>query len=120
MNEFQNMATENFTLLLSEARKFGVGLVLANQFISQIQNPRIMQAIFGNVGTLISFRVSYEDAREHLQPMYLPYFTDQDLTTVPNWHAFVKTTVAGQVVPPFVIRTVLPVAAREAAVAPLP
>lgn len=117
VDEFQNMATENFTLLLSEARKFGVGLVLANQFISQIQDPRIMQAIFGNVGTLITFRVSYEDAREHLQPMYLPYFMDQDLTTVPNWHAFVKTTVAGQVVPPFVIRTVLPEAARNASVA---
>jgi len=117
VDEFQTMATENFTLLLSEARKFGVGLVLANQFISQIQDPRIMQAIFGNVGTLITFRVSYEDAKEHLQPMYLPYFSDQDLTTVPNWHAFVKTTVAGQVVPPFVIRTVLPEAARDAAVA---
>jgi len=56
VDEFQSLATEGFIVLLSEARKFGVALVLANQFISQIQDKRIMQSIFGNVGTLVAMR----------------------------------------------------------------
>jgi len=62
VDEFQSLATENFVLLLSEARKFGVALVLANQFTSQIEDRRIVESLFGNVGTLISFRVGRMDA----------------------------------------------------------
>lgn len=108
VDEFQSLATQNFVLLLSEARKFGIGLVLANQFISQIRNERIVDSIFGNVGTLISFRVGQNDAEHFLEPQFIPYFHRHDLTNLPNWHACVKTTVDGQVVPPFSLHTVLP------------
>ncbi|RMH78715.1 MAG: DUF87 domain-containing protein [Calditrichaeota bacterium] len=108
VDEFQSVATQNFVLLLSEARKFGVGLILANQFISQINDARIVQSIFGNVGTLVSFRVGQADAKHFLEPQFYPYFTRQDLTNLPNWHACVKTTVHGQVVAPFSMHTVVP------------
>ncbi len=108
VDEFQAMATDNFVVMLSEARKFGIALILANQFLSQIQDQRIIQAIFGNVGTLISFRVSQEDAKYYLEPHLKPTISTYDLTNLPNWQAIVKTTVNGQVVPPFSLHTVLP------------
>lgn len=106
VDEFQSLATQSFILLLSEARKFGLGLVLANQFVSQIKDERIVQAIFGNVGTLISFRVGQADA-QLLEPHFAPFFDNFDLSNLPNWHACVKTTVNGQVVTPFTLRTIL-------------
>ncbi|MFA4029505.1 MAG: hypothetical protein GDYSWBUE_000532 [Candidatus Fervidibacterota bacterium] len=106
VDEFQSLATQSFILLLSEARKFGLGLVLANQFVSQIKDERIVQAIFGNVGTLISFRVGQTDAHL-LEPHFAPFFDHLDLSNLPNWHACVKTTVNGQVVTPFTLRTIL-------------
>lgn len=108
MDEFQSLATESFVLLLSEARKFGLSLILANQFISQIEDKRIIQSIFGNVGTVISFRVSQKDAKEYLGPHFLPTFTPFDLTNLPNWQACVRTTINGQVIMPFSLQTVLP------------
>jgi len=107
VDEFQSLATQNFVILLSEARKFGLGLVLANQFVSQIHNERIIQSIFGNVGTLISFRVGQADA-ELLQPQFVPFFDRLDLTNLPNWRACVRTTVDGQIVTPFSLHTILP------------
>jgi len=107
VDEFQSLATESFVLLVSEARKFGVGLILANQFISQIKDERIIQSVFGNVGTLISFRVGHEDAEE-LAPHFLPVFTRHDLTNLPNWTGCIKTTVRGHVITPFSLQTVLP------------
>jgi len=106
VDEFQSLATQSFILLLSEARKFGLGLILANQFVSQIKDEQIIQAIFGNVGTLISFRVGQVDA-EMLQPYFAPSFDAHDLSNLPNWHACVKTTVHNQVVTPFTLRTIL-------------
>ena len=105
VDEFQSLATQNFTLMLSEARKFGLGLILANQFLSQINDPRIIQSIFGNVGTIASFRVGREDANL-LEQHYHPYFDSFDLCNQPNWTACVKATINGQVVPPFTLRTV--------------
>lgn len=106
VDEFQALATQSFSLLLSEARKFGVGLVLANQFLSQIKDLRIIHAIFGNVGTLISFRVGREDA-QILAPYFMPYFDALDLTSLPNWYACGRLTVKGQSVTPFTCRTVM-------------
>lgn len=108
VDEFQSIATQNFILLLSEARKFGLSLVLANQFVSQIRDPRIMNSIFGNVGTLVSFRVGHEDVEKHLDMHFKPYFDKYDLTNLPNWQACVKTTVDGQVMSPFSLHTKLP------------
>jgi hypothetical protein len=107
VDEFHSLATENFTVLLSEARKFGLGLVLANQFISQIKNSLIIQSVFGNVGTIISFRVGREDA-EKIEPQFLPSFNRSDLANLPNWQACIKATIGGQVCTPFYLQTVLP------------
>lgn len=109
IDEFQSLATENFSVLLSEARKYGLNLVLANQFISQIQDERIMQAVFGNAGTMISFRVGVDDA-EKIASHFSPVFNRNDLTNLPNWQACIKTTVDGQLVTPFSMQTTLPTA----------
>ncbi|WP_456408817.1 type IV secretory system conjugative DNA transfer family protein [Caldithrix abyssi] len=108
VDEFQSLATENFVLLLSEARKFGLALILANQFLSQIEDERIVQSVFGNVGTVISFRVSQEDAHKYLGPHFAPTFSPFDLINLPNWQACVKTTLNGQVILPFSLQTILP------------
>lgn len=107
VDEFQTLATENFSILLSEARKYGLNLILANQFISQIKDDRIMQAVFGNVGTMVAFRVGIDDA-EKIASHLSPTFSQTDLTNLPNWHACVKTTVDGQLVTPFSMQTILP------------
>ncbi len=107
VDEFQSLATENFTILLSEARKFGLALILANQFISQIKDERIMQSIFGNVGTLLAFRVGQADA-ELLEPQFFPYFNREDLANLPNWQVCIRTTIHGQAAQPFSLHTVLP------------
>ena len=111
-DEFQSLATQNFSLLLSEARKFGISLTLANQFVSQIKDPRIVQSIFGNVGTLVSFRVGRADA-ELLAPLYGPQFDADDLVNLPNWNACVKTTADGQIAAPFSLQTLLPTGAPD-------
>ena len=120
VDEFQSVATENFVLLLSEARKFGVALTLANQFLSQITDKRIQQAIGGNVGTQICFRVGLEDA-EMIEPQFAPFFDKFDLANLDNRNAYVRTTVDGKSVNPFTLETTLPqqptseTAAREVA-----
>ena len=112
VDEFQNLATSSFSILLSEARKFGLGLVLANQFLSQITDRSIIDAIFGNVGALIAFRVGNEDAAK-LEPQFFPIFDRYHLTNVPNWEACAKTTIQGQVAHPFSLKTVLPPIERK-------
>ncbi|MCS7305727.1 MAG: type IV secretion system DNA-binding domain-containing protein [Thermoguttaceae bacterium] len=107
VDEFQSLATQSLILLLSEARKFGVALILANQFLSQIKDQCIIQSIFGNIGNLICFRLGQEDAKL-IEPYFAPYFDLQDLTSLPNWHACARWTVKGQMVPAFTLRTVLP------------
>ena len=107
VDEFQSLATDNFVLLLSEGRKFGISLVLANQFVSQIKNEKILESVFGNVGTLVAFRVGQQDAAQ-LEPYFAPNADRFDLTHLPNWHACMRTTVKGQAVTPFTLRTVRP------------
>lgn len=107
VDEFQSLTTSNFTMLLSEARKFGIGLVLANQFVHQITDDIIKHAIFGNVGTIVTFRVGQTDS-ELLEPHFRPYFDAHDLTNLPNWNACVKMSVNGQVVRPYSMHTLLP------------
>jgi hypothetical protein len=115
VDEFQAIATGSFVTMLSEARKFGLSLVLANQFFSQFRDERIMQSVVGNVGTTICFRVGREDA-EALEPQFMPHFDRFDLANLPNWNACVKTAVHGQVVSPFSLGTV-PVGQMEDCVA---
>ena len=113
VDEFQSLATENFVLLLSEGRKFGLGVVLANQFVSQVsggyghRHGRIADAIFGNVGTIAALRTGRTDAQA-LEPYFAPAFDADDLANLPNWQACVRTTAAGQVVPPFTLHVAPP------------
>ncbi len=106
VDEFQSLATQNFVNMLSEARKFGISLVLANQFLSQIDDPRIVESVFGNVGTIASFRAGLEDAAR-LEQAYYPTFNRFDLTSLPNWAACLTTLIEGRATRPFSIETVL-------------
>ncbi len=106
VDEFQNIATESFVSMLSEGRKFGLGLTLANQFVSQVKNERVVQSIFGNVGTLIAFRLGQADA-ELVEKYFSPDFTRADLTRLPNWHSAMTMLVRGQTVPAFSVETTL-------------
>ncbi|HKZ35647.1 MAG TPA: TraM recognition domain-containing protein [Patescibacteria group bacterium] len=101
VDEFQNFATPDFAQILSEARKFGLSLTVANQFIGQMEEE-VKNAIFGNVGSLISFRVGVTDAN-YLQHEYQPTFTETDLINVERFNAYMKTTVNNEPIPPFSI-----------------
>jgi len=108
VDEFQNYTTESFVSLLSESRKYGIALTLANQFLSQIENKRIVHAIIGNVGTVIAFRVGIADG-EVLKPRFAPEVSPDDLINLPNWQAYVSTQVRGQSRRPFSMHTIRPV-----------
>lgn len=106
-DEFQGYATQAFLGLLSEGRKFGLQLALANQFLNQLPE-RLQHALLGNVGTLLSFRVGVQDA-ELLRRELHPNFTPDDLINLPNFTAAVRTLHQGQPVPPFTLRLPTPV-----------
>src|SRR3989338_9148534 len=99
VDEFQNFATPDFATILSEARKYHLNLTVANQFIGQM-DEEVKNAVFGNVGTLISFRVGVTDA-SYLQREYQPIFSESDLINVERFHAYMKTIVDNEPVPPF-------------------
>ncbi len=99
VDEFQNFATDTFATILSEARKYHLNLIVANQFIGQMPEE-IKNAIFGNVGTLMTYRVGVTDAN-FLQHEFSPVFSEQDLVNIEARHVYVKTQVHGEPVPPF-------------------
>jgi hypothetical protein len=116
VDEFQSVATSSFIALLSEGRKFGIGLTLANQFLSQVKDRRIVDAIFGNVGSLVAFRTGPQDA-EILERRLLPVFTRADLVKLPNFHASVSLSFQNRILEPFSIQTQAVAAATDPAVA---
>lgn len=99
VDEFQNFATPDFAQMLSEVRKYGVSLTLANQFVSQL-DEQVRDAIFGNVGTLMSYRVGMQDAAI-LAKEFEPAFNEADLSNVPARVVYTKTIVNETPVPPF-------------------
>jgi len=99
VDEFQNFATPDFAQILSEARKYKLNLIVANQFIGQMEEE-VKNAIFGNVGSLISFRVGVTDAN-YLQHEFQPVFQEADLINVERYNTYVKTIVSGEPVTPF-------------------
>ncbi len=99
VDEFQNFATDTFEKILSEARKFKLNLIVANQFIGQIEE-NVRDAVFGNVGSLISFRVGNDDA-EYMAKQFDPVFNEQDLINVENYHSMAKILVDGKPTRPF-------------------
>lgn len=99
VDEFQNFATPDFATILSEARKYKLNLTVAHQFVAQLEDD-IKNAIFGNVGTMCTFRVGTEDA-EFLESYYQPNFTKQDISNLSVGNAYVRLLVDGQPSTPF-------------------
>ena len=112
VDEFQNFATPDFAQILSEARKYRLNLIVANQFIGQMDED-VKNAIFGNVGTVMAFRVGVTDAN-YLQHEFQPIFTEADLINVDVFNAYVKTIVGNEPVTPFSIDTTKDLVAEKA------
>ncbi len=110
IDEFQEFSTESFVNILAEARKYRLNLILAHQFISQIP-PNVQNAIFGNVGTMIIFRIGSADAEILIKEF--EGLKVEDFTNLPNYHAYVKLLVDGQVAGPFLCVTFPPVPLPE-------
>ena len=105
IDEFQNFTTDSISTILSEARKYRLSLTIAHQFIAQLEE-KIRDSVFGNVGSIISFRVGAQDA-EFLEKQFTPTFNQSDLMNIDNLQAFVKLLIKGQTSQPFNIRTPL-------------
>ena len=103
VDEFQNFATDSFATILSEARKYGLNLTVANQYISQMSDT-VRDAVFGNVGTMISFRVSADDA-PILAKQFEPNFESIDLLQMHNRNFVVNMVIGGEKTPAFSART---------------
>ena len=99
VDEFQNFATPDFAQILSEARKYRLNLTVANQFIGQVEEE-VKNAVFGNVGSIIAFRVGVTDA-SYLAHEFTPTFGEDDLLNIDRFHVYTKTTVNNEPVPPF-------------------
>ncbi len=99
VDEFQNFATDSFATILSEARKYGLNLTVANQYISQMQDT-VRDAVFGNVGSMISFRVSADDA-PILGKQFEPQFEPNDLLQMHNRHFIINMVIKGEKTPAF-------------------
>jgi GTPase SAR1 family protein len=106
LDEFHNFTTLGLAGMLSELRKYRTNLVLANQYLSQL-DPSVRDAILGNVGTLIAFRIGAADA-ELLGREFYPGFRVSDLVSLPNFHACMRLMIDGAVSEPFSARTLLP------------
>ena len=110
VDEIHNFLTQSFADILSEARKYGLHLVLTHQYIEQL-DERIRSAIFGNVGTLISFRVGARDA-QFLENEFSPIFDQTDLTNLSNYHIYLKLMIDGVASKPFSALTLPPPEAK--------
>jgi len=106
VDEFQNFATESFAVILSEARKYHLNLIMTNQYIAQVAEE-VMAAVFGNVGTLVSFRVGAPDAAA-LKQEVAPVFEEVDLVNLDNYHIYVKMSIDGVTSPAFSATTLPP------------
>lgn len=103
VDEFQNFATDSFATILSEARKYGLNLTVANQYISQMSET-VRNAVFGNVGTMISFRVSADDS-PILSKQFEPQFEPNDLLQMHNRNFIINMVINGEKQPAFSART---------------
>jgi hypothetical protein len=105
-DEFQNFATESFEIILSQARKYRLSLVLANQFMTQLTD-KIREAIIGNVGTVISGRIGTTDA-ELMAKKFTPVFDAEDLTKLPNFEAVASVMINNVPSSPFSMSLIPP------------
>ncbi len=115
VDEFQNFATDSFASILSEARKYRLDLTIAHQYTGQLvseTSTKVRDAVFGNVGTMIVFRVGAEDA-EFLEKEFEPEFMPQDIVNLPNHHVYLKLMVDGVTSRPFSAVTLPPLRFSE-------
>jgi hypothetical protein len=106
VDEFQNFATESFATILSEARKYRLNLIIAHQYIEQL-SEEVQAAVFGNVGTLVCFRVGAADA-EFLEKEFAPVFTETDLVNLTKFDVYLKLMIDGVASDAFSATTLLP------------
>jgi uncharacterized protein DUF87 len=99
VDEFQNFATDSFATILSEARKYALNLTVANQYIAQM-SQEVKDAVFGNVGSMIAFRMGADDARSMLR-YFEPKFEEYDLVHMHNRHFVINMTIEGEKTPAF-------------------
>ena len=112
VDEFQNFATDSFCSILSEARKYRLSLIMAHQYISQLvvskfgnTSTQIRDAVFGNVGTLCSFKVGADDA-EYLTKEYAPLLSEQDIIGISNYKMYMKLNINNTTSRPFSLNTI--------------
>ncbi len=106
IDEFQNITTDSISTILSEARKYKLSLIVAHQFIAQLEE-RIRDSVFGNVGSLCAFRVGAEDS-EYLEKHFAPVFTASDLMNIDNRNAYARLLINGKPAKPFNIEIMPP------------
>ncbi len=106
VDEFQNFSTDSFATIMSEARKYHLNLIVANQFTTQL-TEEIRDAVFGNIGTIVAFRIGQNDV-EVLSRYFQPLFDGDDLLRVPNANTIVRTLVNGVPTQPFSMATLPP------------
>lgn len=108
VDEFQNFATDSFCSILSEARKYHLCLIMAHQYIKQLvkkDNSQIRDAVFGNVGTMMSFKVGADDA-EYMAKEYAPVLTESDVLGIANYKAYIKLNINNTTSRPFSLETI--------------
>ncbi len=108
IDEFQNFATDSFANILSEARKYRLNLIMAHQYIEQLDET-VAAAVFGNVGTIISSRVGAMDAQK-MAIEFAPRFTEEDLVNLPKFNIYLKLMIDGVASEPFSAVTLPPIA----------
>ncbi len=110
IDEFQNFATNSFADILSESRKFKLNLIIAHQYVDQLRDSgseKLKNAVFGNIGTIIVFRVGAKDA-EFLEKEFLPEVSAEDMINLPNYNIYIKLLVDGVTSRPFSAVTIPP------------
>lgn len=111
IDEFQNFSTDSFANILSEARKYRLNLILAHQYIEQL-SEKVKPAVFGNVGTMVVFRVGAADAEE-LVKEFTPTFTEEDIVNLPKYEMYLKLMIDGIASAPFSAKGLPPLRAEE-------
>ena len=111
IDEFQNFSTDSFANILSEARKYHLNLILAHQYIEQL-SEKVKPAVFGNVGTMVSFRVGSVDAEE-LSKEFAPVFNEEDLVNLPKYEMYLKLMIDGVASAPFSAKGLAPLTDEE-------
>jgi hypothetical protein len=116
VDEFQNFSTDSFATIMSEARKYHLNLIVANQFTTQL-TEEIRDAVFGNMGTIVAFRVGQNDV-DVLTRYFQPIFDTDDLLRVPNYNTITRTLIGGVPTQPFSMSTLPPLGTPNVKLAP--